>query len=159
MKLNCSNKYLLITFLALAVFTGKLFCQGNNYVVISPDDTKEDIIQKAANVTPSVRQYEWQKLEMTGFIHFGINTFDEVEWGQSETDITQFNPTQLDCDQWVTVLKEAGIKLIILTTKHHDGFCMWPSEYTDYDIANTPFRDGNGDVVKELSEACRKQGY
>ncbi|MBI1938286.1 MAG: alpha-L-fucosidase [Ignavibacteriales bacterium] len=130
----------------------------NNFVIINAGDTREQIIQKAANVTPSARQYEWQKLEMTGFVHFGINTFDVVEWGQRNTDITKFNPTEIDVKQWVKILKDAGIKLIILTTKHHDGFCLWQTKYTDYSIANTPFQNGKGDIVRDLSNACREAG-
>jgi alpha-L-fucosidase len=129
-----------------------------NYAVINSGETAEQIIAKAANVTPSPRQYEWQKLEMTGFIHFGINTFTEVEWGSHGTDISIFNPAELNAAQWVKTMKGAGIKLIILTTKHHDGFCLWPSKYTEYDIENTPYKSGKGDVVRELADACHKAG-
>ena len=150
-------------FVIILLLVNTQFCQtqeqqSNNYIKIDSNDTIDDIIRKAANVTPSKRQYEWQKMEMTAFIHFGINTFDEVEWGQKNTDITQFNPEKINTDQWVKVLKEAGFKLIILTTKHHDGFCLWPSEYTDYDISNTLFRNGEGDIVKDLSISCSKEG-
>ena len=129
---------------------------SRNIVGISFTDTPQQIIEKAANVIPSARQYEWQKLELTGFIHFGINTFNEVEWGTRNTDITQFNPTEIDVKQWVKVFKEAGFKLIILTTKHHDGFCLWPSKFTDYNISHTPFQNGKGDVVRDLSNACKE---
>ena len=129
-----------------------------NYITIYQSDSEEQILEKAANVIPSKRQYEWQKLEITGFIHFGINTFNEVEWGQSTTDITKFNPSQLNTKQWVTAFKNAGIKLIVLTTKHHDGFCLWQSKFTDYSIAHTPYKNGKGDIVKELSDACREAG-
>ncbi len=155
-----------IAILSAAIFltSGIIFCQtekvnsSSNFVIISPDDTPGEIIRKAANVKPSVRQYEWQKLELTGFIHFGINTFDEVEWGRSNTDITKFNPEDIDVTQWVKVFKDAGFKLIILTTKHHDGFCLWPSKYTDYDITGTPFMNGEGDIVRDLSQACKEAG-
>lgn len=129
-----------------------------NYVLINPSDTPEEIIKKAANVTPSQRQYEWQKLEMTGFIHFGINTFNEVEWGEHTTDITKFNPVNINVKQWVKVFKDAGIKLIILTAKHHDGFCLWPTKFTGYNISNTPFQNGKGDIVRDLANACRDAG-
>jgi alpha-L-fucosidase len=136
------------------------FCQnssGNN-ISINPGDTPEQIITKAANVTPSQIQYEWQKLEFTAFIHFGINTFDEVEWGQKNVDISQFNPKDIDVKQWVKVLKDAGVKLVILTTKHHDGFCLWPTKYKKLNISNTPFQNGKGDIVRDLSSACREAG-
>ncbi len=129
-----------------------------NYVLIQPNDTPQQIIEKAANVTPSQRQFDWQKLEFTAFIHFGINTFDDVEWGKKKTDITKFNPSQLNANQWVKVLKDAGVKEVILTTKHHDGFCLWPTRYTDYNISHTPYKNGKGDIVKELSDACHKAG-
>lgn len=130
----------------------------NNFVTINTGDTPEQIIKKAANVIPSKKQYEWQKLELTGFIHFGINTFDEVEWGTRNTDISKFNPIDIDVKQWVKVFNDAGFKLIILTTKHHDGFCLWPSRFTDYNISNTPFQNGKGDIVRDLSNACREAG-
>lgn len=129
-----------------------------NYVIINKTDSFDDIIKKAANVTPSKRQYEWQQLELTGFIHFGINTFDDVEWGKHSTDISKFNPAEIDVKQWVKTFKDAGFKLIILTTKHHDGFCLWPSKYNNYNISNTPFQDGKGDTVRDLSAECRKEG-
>lgn len=148
------------TFLLFIVTT--IVCLGqsnkNNIVIIDPSDTLEQIIAKAANVIPSPRQYDWQKLELTGFIHFGINTFNEVEWGQSFTNITLFNPEKIDVKQWVSVFKDAGFKLIILTTKHHDGFCLWPTKYTDYNISNTPFQNGKGDIVRDISNACREAG-
>jgi len=158
--------YAISTLLSILIINISLLCQDDslkNYVLINPSDSPEQIIKKAANVIPSKRQYEWQKLELTGFIHFGINTFNEVEWGERNTDtcltsrqVTNFNPTEIDVKQWVRVFKDAGIKLIILTTKHHDGFCLWPSKYTDYDISNTPFQNGKGDIVRDLSTACRE---
>ena len=149
------NRILIITISAFLITN--IFSQ-NNYVKINSSDTPEQIIEKAANVTPSERQYEWQKLELTGFIHFGINTFNEVEWGLHKNDITPFNPKEINVNQWVKVFKDAGFKLIILTTKHHDGFCLWPSKFTDYDIENTPFQNGKGDIVRDLSQACKDAG-
>jgi alpha-L-fucosidase len=146
----------------LLIILSAVVCFGQtnsqNIVIINPTDTPEQIIEKAANVIPSPRQYEWQKMEMTGFVHFGINTFDEVEWGQHSTDITQFNPVEFNPKQWVKTFKDAGFKLIILTTKHHDGFCLWPTKYTDYNISKTPFQNGKGDIVRDLSNACREAG-
>jgi len=146
---------ILALFLSLPSFAQKPL---GNHVVIRPGESAEEIIRKAANVTPSVLQYEWQKMEVTGFIHFGKNTFDNVEWGKRDSTIHQFNPTALDATQWVRTFKEAGIKLMILVAKHHDGLCMWPSAYTKMTIANTPYKNGKGDLVKEVADACRKAG-
>lgn len=137
------------------LFLPALLYPQKNYVEILPTDTEADIIEKAANVVPSPRQLRWQQLEMTAFFHFGINTFTNKEWGNGKEDITLFNPTSLDAKQWVQIAKEAGFKQIILTAKHHDGFCLWPSKYTDHTIKNTPYKNGNGDVVKEVAEACK----
>lgn len=129
-----------------------------NYVLIKPTDTPEQIIEIAANVTPSKRQYEWQKLEFTAFVHFGINTFDNLEWGKKNMDISKFNPKDINVNQWVKIFKDAGMKEVILTAKHHDGFCLWPTKYNKYNISDTPFQNGNGDIVRDLSEACYKAG-
>ncbi|KAF0140672.1 MAG: alpha-L-fucosidase 1 [Stygiobacter sp.] len=129
-----------------------------NYVQIDAIDSKDEILKKAANVTPSKIQYEWQKLEFTAFIHFGINTFYDAEWGRKDYDISKFNPTELDVNQWTSTLKAAGVKLVLLTTKHHDGFCLWQTKLTDYSIANTPFQNGKSDIVRDLSIACKRAG-
>lgn len=129
---------------------------AQNYISITPEDTESDIIRKAAMVRPTERQLEWQKLEVTGFLHFGINTFTGKEWGDGKESPTLFNPQKLDTDQWVRIAKDAGINLMILTAKHHDGFCLWPTETTDYSIKQAPYLNGQGDILKSLVASCAK---
>ncbi|MCB9274971.1 MAG: alpha-L-fucosidase [Lewinellaceae bacterium] len=108
--------------------------------------------------TPSERQLGWHELDYYAFVHFNINTFSDMEWGHGAENPAIFNPTQLDCRQWARVCKEAGMKGIIITAKHHDGFCLWPSKYTEHSVRNSPWRNGQGDLLRELSDACREYG-
>ena len=91
---------------------------------------------------PSQNQIEWQQMESYAFIHFGLNTFNDSEWGYGDAPAESFNPSRLDCEQWARTVKAAGMKGIILTAKHHDGFCLWPTQFTDYCIRNTPYKEG-----------------
>jgi len=109
-------------------------------------------------VTPTPKQLEWQESELTMFLHFGVNTFTDREWGEGTEDPKIFNPVNLDTDQWVKVAKDAGFKYMIITAKHHDGFCLFQSKYTEHSVKNSPWKNGEGDVVGELAESCRKAG-
>ena len=107
---------------------------------------------------PSARQLRWHEMEFYGFIHFTVNTFTNKEWGYGDESPSIFNPTDFDAEQIVRTAAAAGMKGLILTCKHHDGFCLWPTKYSEHSVKNSSWRNGRGDVVKEIADACRKYG-
>ncbi len=107
---------------------------------------------------PSDRQKIWQEMEYYAFIHFNMNTFTNKEWGYGDESPSTFNPTNLDTDQWAEVIKNSGMKGIIITAKHHDGFALWPSNYTSHSVKNSTWKNGEGDLIKDLEKSCRKFG-
>jgi alpha-L-fucosidase len=125
--------------------------------VIAPEDTAQTIVEKAAKVLPRPNQTNWMRMERTFFIHFGMNTFNGVEWGSGREDPAIFNPASLDARQWIGAVKNAGGRMVILVSKHHDGFCMWPTRYTNHSVTSSPWLNGKGDLVKAVSDAAREE--
>jgi alpha-L-fucosidase len=126
--------------------------------VVSNGDSDAVIAEKAAKVLPRANQTDWMRLERTFFLHFGVNTFNGVEWGSGREDPSIFNPTELDANQWLDAMQNFGGKMIVLVCKHHDGFCYWPTRYTPHSVAASPWRDGKGDEVREVANAARAHG-
>ncbi len=139
---------MMIRILSVLCFSVTLFCAACGQVAIP----------EPYGPVPSRQQLEWQKMEYYMFVHFGPNTFTGVEWGDGSENPDSFNPSSLDCRQWASTAKAAGMKGIIITAKHHDGFCLWPSLTSTHTVKESSWRGGKGDVLKELSQACREYG-
>lgn len=142
--------------ISVALQAQETFYEKN--IVFPAGATIEQKLDMASRLVPTPQQLEWQQMELTAFLHFGINTFTGREWGDGTENPDIFNPVELDCDQWVRSLKEGGFKMAIITAKHHDGFCLWPTKTTRHSVASSSWRDGKGDVVRELRNACDKYG-
>ncbi|WP_240627888.1 alpha-L-fucosidase [Terrimonas sp.] len=159
----CKLKYIVLV--SLVLFIAPAFAQvaGNamavkNTIAVDPSDAKEKIILKAAHVVPTPNQYAALRNEFIAFIHFGPNTFTRMEWGSGMEDPKIFDLKELHTDQWCEAMKAAGMKMVIITAKHHDGFVLWQSRYTKHGIMSTGYKDGKGDIFRELVNSCKKYG-
>ncbi|WP_068648807.1 alpha-L-fucosidase [Paenibacillus antarcticus] len=132
--------------------------EAGHQIAITANECSAALSAKASLVRPDPRQVTWQQYEQTAFLHYGINTYYDAEWGSFNEDPNMFQPTALDTDQWARSLKESGFKMAILTVKHHDGFMLYPSRYTDFSVASSTWKDGDGDVLREFVNSMRKYG-
>lgn len=161
--MNMKGIFVVTLFVAIMLTPRSLMARQDSityvkHLVFPPNATLEEKVAMAARLVPSPQQLDWQRMELIAFVHFGMNTFTGREWGDGKENPEWFNPASLDAEQWVRTLKETGFKLVLITAKHHDGFCLWPSKFTDHSVAASDWKAGKGDVVRELREACSKYG-
>ena len=150
-----------LLFISLSCLTFTAYGQTRefaNTIKVEDSDSKEVILEKAAHVVPTANQLRSLENEFIAFVHLGPNTFTRMEWGTGKEDPKIFDLKQLDTDQWCEAMKAAGMKMVILTVKHHDGFVLWQSRYTKHGIMSTDFQNGKGDILKSLSASCKKYG-
>ncbi|WP_223552130.1 alpha-L-fucosidase [Aestuariivivens sp. NBU2969] len=150
--------YIVLTIFISCKTDNGLVLPTSNTIEVTETDSRDSIILKAAHIIPTKNQYEALKNEFIAFIHFGPNTFTRMEWGNGMEDPKIFDLKTLDTNQWCQVMKNAGMKMVIITVKHHDGFVLWQSRYTKHGIMSSPYKEGKGDILKELSESCQKHG-
>ncbi|MCM1293348.1 MAG: alpha-L-fucosidase [Bacteroides sp.] len=140
---------------AACCFAGQYYVKELTFPADADSATK---VEMAGQLVGNEQQQQWQQRELTAFLHFGMNTFTDREWGDGKESPSTFAPDDIDTDQWVKTLKDAGFEMVILTAKHHDGFCLWPTATTTHSVASSPWRDGKGDVVADLRKSCDKYG-
>ncbi|HOQ60425.1 MAG TPA: alpha-L-fucosidase [Vicinamibacterales bacterium] len=142
----------------VAVRSGPAASRYTRYVAIPPGASLDSVVDKASKVVPSANQLAWQRREFIGFAHFGMNTFTDREWGDGKESPALFDPSDFDARQWARIFAGAGMRMLILTAKHHDGFCLWPTATTAHSVRHSPWKQGRGDVVAEVARACREAG-
>ncbi len=156
-----NNTYMLLKSLLISSLIPALVAEEiktSNMIELKEGESKESIIKKAAHVVPTANQWEALRNEFIGFVHFGPNTFTRREWGDGFENPAVFDLKKIDTDQWVRAMKAAGMKKVIITVKHHDGFVLWQSRYTKQGVMSSPFKNGRGDILKDLSKSCQKYG-
>src|ERR1039458_8146032 len=141
----------------MSALTRRGFLAATAGALVVPGFARQPLAWDAPRPAPSPSQLEWQRDELALFTHFGVNTFTDREWGDGAEDPAIFNPLKFDARQWAKAARAAGFRAMILTAKHHDGFCLWPTKTTTHSVASSPFRNGHGDIVQEFVDACRAE--
>ena len=151
------QRFIHITIILLILSGCKFSSEADNQILKVPENATPDEIRKlASEITPSLRQLKWHENNLSAIIYLGLNTYLNQEIGGGDEDLSIFNPTDWRAEYWVNILKNAGIKRVLITAKHYDGFCLWPTQTTDYHIGNSPFAQGGGDIIRDLADACHR---